>query len=93
MNKYSDEMIKFVEKVLEAAEIKYDKYEITDFDVKRFYLNIDGKEYTIRNWNIFKEGIDFTLFADVKDDTGSHGEIKLEGYYNIMENKIYLEEE
>ena len=87
MIKFDDK--EFVEKVLEIAEIKYDKYEIADWDLDNIWLDIDDKEYSIRTWNINKDGIRFTLFVDVKDsDKTSHGEELYYGYYNFKTKQI-----
>ena len=89
-NRVPDEaMIKFVEKVLKTAKIKYDKYEIADWDLDNIWLDINDKEYSIRTWNINEDGIRFTLFVDVKDsDKTSHGEELYYGYYNFKTKQI-----
>ncbi len=50
----------FVCKVIEHANINFDKVEIEyiEFD-KRIFIKVDGVDYTIRTWNFHPIGTDF----------------------------------
>ena len=77
---------KFVRRAIELAKPDTEQVIIEDIEPdKRIYLTVDGKEHTIRTWNFqpverdrdgkpCAEIIDYTLFKDVKDETGGHGE-------------------
>ena len=47
-------LIPFTENVLKRSNIKTETITIDDWDLDRIYLAIDGKEYTIRMWNIWE---------------------------------------
>ena len=47
-------LIPFTENVLKRSNIKTETITIDDWDLDRIYLTIDGKEYTIRTWNIWE---------------------------------------
>lgn len=78
MNK---EVIKFVEYVMEVANIDNRKVSILDFDLDRVYLAIDSAEnnYIIRMWNINDSGIRYSLYKD--GDTVE--EILISQYYHF----------
>lgn len=86
----------FVARVLKRAHIKYNETIIEDIEPsRRVFLLIDNREYTIRTWNyhVIKcdkknipcaESVEYTLYAMVEDDSGSHGEIADEGCIKIQ---------
>lgn len=92
---YNPWIKKFVKEVINYAGCKFKEVIIDDTDVlDRIFLIADGKEYTIRTWNIFpaqkdEKGntcaffIDYTLFEMEKDENGSHGNIINGGYIII----------
>ena len=50
----------FVCKVIENANIDFDKVEIEDIEFdKRIFIKIDGADYIIRTWNFYPVGTDF----------------------------------
>lgn len=59
------------------------EYVITDWDLDRVYVEMEGQSYSIRMWNIDEYEIRWTLFVDIPDsDGGSHGEPINEGVSN-----------
>ena len=61
-NGINSNVLKFAEFALEKAKVKYNQGVCQDYDLDRVYLDIDGKEYDIRTWNINEKGIRYSVF-------------------------------
>ena len=75
-NGYENEE-KLVSAVLKKAFGEAKDYSIEDADLDRVYFSMDGREYTVRMWNIYDNKIDWTLYKCVDD----HGERITGGIY------------
>ena len=79
---------KFVNYVIDTANINSENVKILDYDLDRVYLAIDSEEnnYNIRMWNITNDYIQFTLYKLVDD----HGEDVANGVFEIEHVYYYF---
>ena len=76
---------KLVNAVLEKAFEEKKSFTITDADLDRVYLEIEGEDYIVRMWNITDRTIEYTLFKCV----GDHGEDVSRGVYFISRGMAF----
>lgn len=75
-NGINSNVLSFAELALDKAKVKYSQGVCRDYDLDRVYLDIDGKDYNIRMWNIDENGIRFSVF----DCSGDSGDELYHGY-------------
>lgn len=79
---------RFVNYVMEMANISITNVKILDYDLDRVYLSVNSNEnnYNIRMWNITDDYIQFTLYKLVED----YGEELVDGFFNIVPVYYYF---
>lgn len=79
MGDFEDKVFKFTRFVFSKIGIDISAEEAypDDYDLDRIYIDVCGKSYIIRMWNVNDEGIRYSLY----EDKGYSGEEVYYGYY------------